>query len=361
MLLLCEAKLLPEREAAFLWPGLSNNALILLDISDSCNYRKVMVDRPKEMDDKVPSEPSPPNNERDTSGTSPQVIIIGAGAAGLTAGYDLSRKGFRIQILEANTCMGGRLRKLVDFADFPIDLGGQWLHTDPKILKTIVNDPSVDVKVKTKHYDFNPFRDWKKGKWRVDQVIESEFHKFVGYTWFDFFADYIAKPIQDSIQYGCVVKSIDYSNDTVIVECRDGRIFQGDQVIVTVSLKILQDGDILFKPPLPANKLRAIENAPFEPGLKVFFQFTERFYFKDFDIYQNNLHGERYFFDESWDQDTNQCILGVFMYGQKSLKYVDMDDEEIAKSLLSELDERFGGRASKSYVKHFGKCMHESS
>lgn len=57
-----------------------------------------------------------------------KVLIIGAGAAGLYAAYILKSKGINFQILEASANYGGRLGKLNTFANFPIDLGAQWLH-----------------------------------------------------------------------------------------------------------------------------------------------------------------------------------------------------------------------------------------
>ena len=59
------------------------------------------------------------------------VIILGAGAAGLTAGYDLHYSGVSYTILEASDRLGGRLQKLEGFASFPIDIGGEWIHLEP--------------------------------------------------------------------------------------------------------------------------------------------------------------------------------------------------------------------------------------
>lgn len=54
-----------------------------------------------------------------------KVIIIGAGAGGLTAGHLLSQRGIDFEILEASATYGGRMRSTNDFADFPISLGGE--------------------------------------------------------------------------------------------------------------------------------------------------------------------------------------------------------------------------------------------
>ena len=61
-----------------------------------------------------------------------KVIIIGAGAGGLTAGYLLKQRGIEFEILEASSNHGGRMKRTKDFADFPIPLGGEWLHVEKR-------------------------------------------------------------------------------------------------------------------------------------------------------------------------------------------------------------------------------------
>jgi monoamine oxidase len=54
-----------------------------------------------------------------------QIAIIGAGAAGLYAGYLLEEKGANYTIFEASDQIGGRIRSLKGFADFDIELGAE--------------------------------------------------------------------------------------------------------------------------------------------------------------------------------------------------------------------------------------------
>ncbi len=57
-----------------------------------------------------------------------KVIVIGAGAAGLHAAYILHKNGVDVQVLEAYNRIGGRIRKLENFAGYPLELGAEAVH-----------------------------------------------------------------------------------------------------------------------------------------------------------------------------------------------------------------------------------------
>ena len=56
------------------------------------------------------------------------VVIIGAGPAGLTAGYELTRRGVPVVILEKDKCVGG-LARTVEYKGFRFDIGGHRFFT----------------------------------------------------------------------------------------------------------------------------------------------------------------------------------------------------------------------------------------
>ncbi|RBP12003.1 monoamine oxidase [Roseiarcus fermentans] len=58
----------------------------------------------------------------------PDVVIIGAGAAGVGAARRLADSGFSVAILEASARIGGRAFTEV-IAGLPLDLGCEWLHS----------------------------------------------------------------------------------------------------------------------------------------------------------------------------------------------------------------------------------------
>jgi len=63
-----------------------------------------------------------------------RVLIIGAGPAGLTAGYELARNGYRPEVLEADSrCVGG-LARTVEYRGFRFDIGGhRFFSKNPEI------------------------------------------------------------------------------------------------------------------------------------------------------------------------------------------------------------------------------------
>jgi monoamine oxidase len=71
---------------------------------------------------------------------SSDVIIIGAGAAGLAAAYELSQAGLSVRILEARNRIGGRIHT-VHRPDLPmpVELGAEFVHGRPEVLWQIID------------------------------------------------------------------------------------------------------------------------------------------------------------------------------------------------------------------------------
>ncbi len=59
----------------------------------------------------------------------PEVIIIGAGLAGLTAAYELKKKGISYKILEASDHAGGRAQTVEMKHGAVVNTGANWLHS----------------------------------------------------------------------------------------------------------------------------------------------------------------------------------------------------------------------------------------
>eukprot|EP00980_Cylindrotheca_fusiformis_P019837 scaffold6966_cov112-Cylindrotheca_fusiformis.AAC.15 len=263
------------------------------------------------------------------------VVIVGAGMAGLAAAKELAKHGVDYLMLEASDRIGGRIEQSDNFTDFPIDLGTS-LMNDPNLLQKIAESDDIpDMKVKSVG----------KGS---GQYIPTR-------TWYEFLNAYIL-PNQKQIDYNCKVDRIDHGGPrTAPIELHCGRrTYLADTVIVTVPLPLLQSSEITYSPPLPG--LPDVNAGEVWPGIKVIFEFKDSFYPEYFSIDDpaKSDPGKVEFWNcaRLYLHSTQHVLAGHYV-GQPALKYVNLDDETIAKSVLTRLDQKFGnGVATKKHIRH---------
>lgn len=269
-------------------------------------------------------------NEELAEPFSGKVIIIGAGAGGLSTGYLLKQQGIDFQILEASSAYGGRMKINTDFADFPIPLGAEWLETNPNVLQDIINEPSVMIDIQTVSDDLD--------------------FKFIDYSWFNFFTDYIVPSISPHISYNTIVQSIDYSGSQITVNTQNGP-FTADKVVISVPLKVLKDKDILFTPTLPQSKADALNDSKIWEGFKAFFEFSTNFYGEGIEI-SSDSNGEKIYYDASFGQKTTKNIIGLLAVGTPALDYIHLSESQLKDFILNELDGLYFNQASTNYIGH---------
>jgi len=332
-----------------------------------------------------------------------KVLIIGAGAAGLYAGYILKSKGIDFQILEAAPNYGGRLGKLTGLANFPIDIGAQWMHGKNSIVGDLVkkSDTQITIDDSNEKYWFNNElasslpRDINKIFEEEENIPDVSFEEFAiqkGFgneykniveaiagdsgadasnisaywkimeevnwsagdedfkfeeTFFDFIEKEIAIHVQDHIQLNTVIKQIDYTGPTINVTDANDNAYTADKVIITVPITILKSGDIEFVPALPTEKTTAFSKIGMDAGMKVFLKFSTKFF--DENIIGGSICAA--YADDSIGKVQDDNVLLAFIMGQQAEYLTSLgSDSAITDALLQELDTMYNGQASASFV-----------
>ena len=242
----------------------------------------------------------------------PEVLVIGAGAAGIGAARALVARGVPVAVLEARDRVGGRAHT-VSLRGHALDLGAHWLHAGP-INPLVALGRARGERLRRAPQDSHVWVDGRRGRAdevranarafaRADQAMtrgaaqpgadrpagsalppglgpwgsrvaqvhglvsgrplnEVSLHDFPSLEYSDnfFLADgygsYLAR-LADGLPVALAtpVTRIDWSGGRVRVTAADGAVHAARAVIVTVPMMVLRDGPS-FTPPLP-NAVRA--------------------------------------------------------------------------------------------------------
>src|SRR6478672_6165337 len=72
------------------------------------------------------------------------VIIIGAGASGLIAAYELSLTGRKVAVIEARARLGGRIHTIANKKfSVPVESGAEFIHGNLKLTKTLLKQAGI--------------------------------------------------------------------------------------------------------------------------------------------------------------------------------------------------------------------------
>jgi monoamine oxidase len=310
--------------------------------------------------DENPNTSGNPENELQgniENGFQGNVIIVGAGASGLAAAKKLEERGISYQILEATDKLGGRVQKNETFADFPIDLGAEWIHEDKSILNYLIDKPENEPNVETILYQ--PMNVQLAVGNIISQIPNEEMvdyyanyiteYKFKSTTWYDFIHENFALNIEQNIIYNARITTIDYTGDQVVLTTENGTEYQADKVILTVSVGVLRSNTITFNPPLPIKKNTAIQDVEFLPGFKLFMRFSDQFY-PDV-ISSETSSGEKTYYDAAYGKESQDHVLGLLSTGISAQEYYLLgNSDSIVSSVIQELDGYFNGLASQNYL-----------
>ena len=104
------------------------------------------------------------------------VVIIGAGAAGLAAAKTLSSAGLDVCVLEARDRIGGRIHTHHDPAiDVPIELGAEFVHGRPPETLNLVRQSGLSTEpVQGERWCFDD------GRLHACEYLDDEFDQVLG-------------------------------------------------------------------------------------------------------------------------------------------------------------------------------------
>ena len=101
-------------------------------------------------------------------------------------------------------------------------------------------------------------------------------------------------------------------------------VFEADKVLITVPVKVLQSDTINFVPSLPTDKTAAINSIEMGDGLKVFIEFSERFY-PDILLFGGLVSAltsdNKTFYDAAFGKDSSKNILGFFAINEQVYQF----------------------------------------
>src|SRR6266446_6049310 len=105
----------------------------------------------------------------------PDLIILGAGAAGLSAAVELAEAGLKVTILEAHDRIGGRIFAKHDpVCDAPVELGAEFIHGRPPEIWTVLRKHHIRAReVKGEQWCVQQGELYKCDLFsKVDQILE---------------------------------------------------------------------------------------------------------------------------------------------------------------------------------------------
>lgn len=337
------------------------------------------------------------------------VLVLGAGAAGIAAARSLAAAGVRSIVLEARSRVGGRVHTDASFASFPIERGAEFVSgkraaSVPHLQQLGLELVPVRLFSALYYADGSRLRSplWlasRPSTWRFVHILS----RIVAYRGPDlsleqFVADRTDAPLVRSligmasnsvcstpgevsvhdlreslsdptvrggdsrvaagyarliegmaqgvdVRFGTVVTRIRWGVKGVRVETSAGD-FSAPRAVITVPLGVLKAGSIAFEPALPPEKQHAIDALHMQPGMKVLLGFRERFWPKDLGFL---LCGESV--PVFWTPRVGEPVLTAFVMGPRAARLAAGGSEAAIDRCLTALDSVFGGEARRKLVR----------
>lgn len=330
------------------------------------------------------------------------VIIIGAGAAGLAAMKDLSEKGYKVCLLEAAEKAGGRIATIKDdkFSNL-VEAGAEFIHGKLPYTFKLLKEAGIN---------YEPVEGnmigVQNGTWQKDEHDEhwdrfmNELNKLkTDITILQFLDNHFCEPeylyLRQAVQrfaegfdladiskasilpiknewkniekkqyrikggyiqlidhllkcslqknaviyFNACVNKVERDKDNIVVHTTDKRKFDASKLIITVSLGVLQSGSIQFEPSL-ADHAIAIQGLGFGAVIKFLLEFKTSFWNEFDDDVGFLLTDEE--IPTWWTQlPTESNLLTGWLGGPKAAEKIFETDAALLQTALNSLSSIF--------------------
>ena len=316
------------------------------------------------------------------------VVVIGAGVAGLTAARKLQESGKRVAVLEARERLGGRVNTDQTTFSRPFDLGAHWFHQEEPSqnpLAVWARSQGIATQFDVTRYETSPagqVAQFKKqqekqaeiwddapgdrplsqlpavqGAWAKEarnlmvplslgvELEQASSRDFA--TMIDEKADQIAPggmaQVVDKLADGLEVRLstpvslVEWSPKGCWLTTPQGKV-EADQVVVTLPVGVLQKNAVEFRPPLPAWKNKAIHSMQMGHLKKVAFEFPAGSLKAESDTGLQLRNSPMFHLVRPEGSDMSVTLVG----GKTALEWEKLGPEAAQQKVLSELRSVYG-------------------
>ena len=288
-----------------------------------------------------------------------KVIIIGAGMAGLSAGYELTQLGHDVKILEARARPGGRVHTLREAFDDGLyaEAGAARIPEDHNLTLKYVKlfnlplEPMYPSQLSALRFEQGTMR--KVGMDGFTDVLGKNFgseldgspsrwSKIKGGN--DLLPKAFAAKVSDKIHYESPVVKIDQDQNSVratFVHAGKQETLSGDRLLCALPFSLLRNIELPAN--FPANKRKAINEVRYDNVSRVYLQARKRSW------EDKGLSGFAFtkeaveVWQPTWSQPGQRGIIMTYARPGEAEKIAVLKPEERISSTLTQLDQWFTG------------------
>lgn len=308
-------------------------------------------------------------------GPAKKVLILGAGMAGLTAGYELTQLGHDVTILEARTRPGGRVHTLHEpFSDSLYaeagaaripdthDLTLKYVH-----LLGLPLEPMYPSRLSALRFEGGarievPIDGFTDG---LGQVLgpdlggnPTRWSKIKGGT--DLLPKALAAKLGNKIHYGAPVVRIEQdakSARAVFIESGTRQTLAADRILCTIPWSVLKRVELPQS--FSDRKRQIIKDIPYAAVSRVYLQMKTRAWepkgLNGFAVTDDPLE----IWHPTWDQPGPRGILMTYARPGQAERIDKLNEQERIGSTVTLLDSMFGGVVRENFERGTTKCWIE--